>query len=115
MDHICLVLPILPGKTEAARALQREIDTTRKTDYDRSERRMGIAKEYWYLASLPTGDQLVAYFEVPDFGKAMPIFVQSRDPFDLWMKERLADVTGIDFGNPPADMTLPELVSSYEA
>ena len=45
MDQICLVLPILPGKTEEARTFQRELDTDRKADYDRSERRIGITKE----------------------------------------------------------------------
>ncbi len=37
MDQICLVLPILPGKTEDARAFQRELETERKADYARSE------------------------------------------------------------------------------
>ena len=31
----------------------------RKAEYDQSERRIGITKEYWFLASTPAGDQLV--------------------------------------------------------
>ena len=115
MDQICLVLPILPGKTEDARAFQRELDTDRKADYDRSERRIGITKEVWYIASLPSGDLLVAYMESQDFNRALQLFSQSQDEFDLWFKRRLADVTGVDLNNPPPDMQLPELVSSYEA
>ena len=42
MDQVCIVIPVLPGKTEDARAFQRELDTVRKADYDRSERRVGI-------------------------------------------------------------------------
>lgn len=114
MDQVCLVLPILPGKTEAARAFHRELDTTRKPDYDRSERRIGVVREYWFLASLPSGDHLVAYFAAEDINKALPTFVASQDEFDLWFKRSLADVTGLDLNNPPADMTLPELLSSYE-
>ena len=34
MEHICLVLPILPGKSEEARAFQTELDGPRKTEYD---------------------------------------------------------------------------------
>ncbi len=45
MDHICVVFPLLPGKTEEARAFQRELDTERKGAYDQSERRIGITKE----------------------------------------------------------------------
>jgi hypothetical protein len=115
MDQICLALPILPGKTADARAFQRELDTDRKTDYDRSERRIGITKEVWYLASLPSGDHFIAYMESPDFNRALELFVASRDDFDEWFKRRLANVTGIDMNNLPPDMQLPELVSRYAA
>jgi hypothetical protein len=115
MDPVCLVIPILPGKTEDARNFQRELDTERKAEYDRSEQRIGINKEYWYLASLPSGDHLVAYFEAGDINQALPAFVSSQDEFDLWFKRRLADVTGLDLNNPPADLALPELLSSYES
>lgn len=115
MDQICLVLPILPGKTEAARAFQRELDTDRKADYDRSERRIGISKEVWYIASVPGGDQLIGYMESSDFNQALQQFVASRDEFDGWFKRRIAEVTGVDMDNLPPDMQLPELVSRYEA
>lgn len=46
MDHICVVFPLLPGKAEEARAFQRELDTVRKAEYDRSERKIGNTKEY---------------------------------------------------------------------
>jgi Family of unknown function (DUF6176) len=115
MDQICLVLPILAGKTEDARAFQRELDTERKADYDRSERRIGITKEVWYVASLPSGDVLVAYIESADFNRALQQFVASQDEFDQWFKQRLAEVTGVDLENLPPDMQLPELVSRYEA
>ncbi len=84
MDHVCVVFPLLPGKTEEARAFQRELDTTRKSDYDRSERRIGITKEYWFVASVPGGDQLVVYMESPDFTRALGQFGASQDAFDLW-------------------------------
>jgi hypothetical protein len=114
MDQVCLVLPILPGKTQDARAFQRELDTERRADYDRSERRIGIPKEMWYIASLPAGDQFVVYIESPDFNRALGLFVESRDEFDEWFKRRLAEVTGVDMNNLPPDMQLPELVSRYE-
>jgi hypothetical protein len=115
VDHVCVVFPLLSGKTEDARAFQRELDTTRKADYDRSERRIGITKEHWFIAAVPGGDQLVVYMESEDFGRALGLFSASEDEFDLWFKRRLADVSGVDLGNLPPDMALPELVSSYEA
>lgn len=75
MDQICLVLPILPGKTESAQDFQRELDGPRNADYDASERRIAITKEAWFIAATPAGEQLVAYIESPDFNKALGMFV----------------------------------------
>ena len=53
--------------------------------------------------------------ESEDFPKSLGQFAKSQDEFDLWFKHRLNEVTGVDLNNPPPDMKLPELVSSYEA
>ena len=115
MDQVCLVLPIKQGKSDAARAFMNELETVRKGDYAVSERRIGIDKEAWYLASTPAGDQFVAYMETPDFGHALETFSRSRDAFDMWFKARLDESTGLDLNHPPQGMTLPELLSSYIA
>ena len=114
MDQICLAVPILPGKTGDARAFMRELDTTRRSEYDRSERRIGITKEVWYLAPMPSGDQLIGYMESADFPRALEQFSQSRDAFDVWFKQRMRDATGLDLANPP-QTGLPELLLTYEA
>src|SRR5262250_564778 len=96
MDQICLVVPVLPGRTADARDFMRQLEAGRNADYQHSERRIGIVKEVWYLARTPAGDQLVGYMESPDFPTALSRFSQSRDDFDLWFKQRLAGVTGLD-------------------
>jgi hypothetical protein len=115
MDHVCIALPILPGKTADARAFQKELDTKRKADYTISEARLGIPREYWFLASLPTGDLLIGYFDAQDANAALGAFVQSQDEFDLWFKAEVKNATGLDLNNPPADMAFPELLSTFEA
>ena len=114
MEQICLVVPVLPGKTADARDFMRELEADRNADYQASEQRIEIVKEAWYLARTPAGDQLVAYLESPDFAKALSLFSQSRDEFELWFKQRLANATGLDLNSPPAG-PLPELLSSYAA
>jgi hypothetical protein len=114
MEQICLVLPVQQGRSDDAREFMRELEASRKADYARSEERIGITKEVWFLAAAPGGDALVAYMETDDFAKALGLFSQSQDEFDMWFKRRMADCTGVDLNNPPA-MTLPELVSSYSA
>lgn len=114
MDQVCLVIPILLGKTDAARDFWREVETERKAEYDRSERRIGITKEVWCLAQLPAGDHFVVYMESPDFSNALRLFSTSQDDFDVWFKRCLAETTGVDLNNPP-EMRLPEVLSSYQA
>ena len=114
MDQICLVVPVLPGRTADARDFMRELETERNADYQRSEQRIGILKEAWYLARTPAGDQLVGYIESDDFPQALSAFSQSQDEFDRWFKQRLADASGVDLNTPPT-APLPELLSSYPA
>jgi hypothetical protein len=114
MEQICLVLPVQPGHSDDAREFMRELEASRKPDYARSEERIGITKEVWFLAAAPGGDALVGYMETGDFTNALGLFSRSQDEFDLWFKRRMADCTGVDLNDPPA-MSLPELLSSYSA
>lgn len=114
MDYIGFALPILPGKTADARAFQRALGGERKEEYAASERVIGITKELWFVQETPNGDLFVAYMESADFGKALGQFAASREPFDVWFKERLAAVTGVDLNHPPPG-PLSELASHYEA
>ncbi len=113
MDRVCLAAPVQEGKADAARAFMHDLDGSRRDDYDRSEQRIGITKEVWFLAPTPGGELLVGYIESGDFESAFGQFVASRDEFDLWFKERFADATGLDLNDPP-QMELPELLSAYE-
>ena len=115
MDHTCLALPVIAGKTEQARAFMRQLDGPRRAEFDRSERRIGISKELWYLAPLPSGDHLIAYIEAVDFARAFEAFIASRDAFDMWFKAEMLAATGLDLNNPPADTKPAELLSHYEA
>ena len=115
MDHTCLALPVIAGKTEQARAFMRQLDGPRRAEFDRSERRIGISKELWYLASLPSGDHLIGYIEAVDFARAFEAFIASREAFDMWLKAEMLAATGLDLNNPPADTKPAELLSHYEA
>jgi hypothetical protein len=114
VDHICLTIPILGGQGQAARSFMGDLEDARREEYAESEQRIGIDKELWFISDLGEQELLVAYMESGDFGRAFEQFVASRDPFDLWFKERLASATGLDLNDPP-ELQLPELVSHYEA
>jgi hypothetical protein len=114
MDQVCLVIPVLQGQSDDARAFMREIEESRRAEYERSAQRLEIPKEVWYLADLGGSDGFIAYIEARNFAEALTDFSQSQDDFDLWFKRRLADSTGVDLNNPP-EMALPELLFSYDA
>jgi hypothetical protein len=112
MDYTCLVVPVLPGKADVMRDFYREVDGPRKADYERSEQQLGIGKEVAWLAHGDEGDLAVIYIESENFEQAFGQFVQSQDEFDLWFKERVLEISGLDLNNPP-EMELPELLSVY--
>ena len=73
MNHICLVVPVLPGRTADARDFMRELEASRNADYQASEQRIGIVKEAWYLARTPAGDH-------PGRPGGAPAHYQGRPP-----------------------------------
>ena len=106
MDHTCLVVPVLPGKEDELRAFYREVGGPRQQDYDRSEQRLGITKEIAWVAPIDGGSAAVIYIESENFEQALSEFVQSQDEFDLWFKQHVLDISGLDLNNPP-DIELP--------
>lgn len=113
MDHTCIVVPVKPGKEKALRDFYREIEGARHDDYDRSEQRLSISKEVAFSAKSDGGTLAVIYIESDDFNSAFGDFVKSQDEFDLWFKQQVLDISGLDLNNPP-EMELPELLSVYE-
>lgn len=115
MDHVALVLPIRPGKAEEVRAFMQELSGPRMAEFDRSERALGVGKELWFLSSMPGGEALVGYLEAEDFNKVLTQFGPSEEPIDVWFKERVLDLTGVDLQNLPPDFRPPELLLHYDA
>ena len=102
MDQTLFVLPILPGKTEAARAFLQELGGARKQELAACGQRVGIPKEMWALQRLPQGDVLISYMAGDDLAHAFTQFAASQDDFDRWMKRQLQEVTGADLNTPPS-------------
>jgi uncharacterized protein DUF6176 len=114
MEQVCFALPVIQDKSHDARAFFNELEGGRRNEYDASERRIGITKECWFLQHTPDGDIVIGYMESNDFARALKMFAESRDEFDLWFKRRMAEITGVDLNNPPPG-PLSELLSSYSA
>ena len=93
--------PVLPGKRAHLEELAKTLSGPRKEELDASQRRVGIRKESWFLQSMPQGDLVIFYAEGDDVPKSIAAWAASKDPFDVWLKARLKEISGIDWNEPP--------------
>ena len=101
MDQTLFALPILPGKTEAARAFLQELGGPRKQELAACGQSVGLAKETWAIQQTPQGDLFVAYMAGEDLAHAFAQFAASQTEFDRWFKQRVQETTGADLNTPP--------------
>ncbi|HEX8994809.1 MAG TPA: hypothetical protein VF812_02130 [Ktedonobacterales bacterium] len=114
MATLLVTLPIKAGQADAARAFAAECVGRRFADYDASERRIGIPMENWYLQRVGGSEYFVIVLDGPDLNASLGAFIGSHDPFDLWFKERMLEISGVDLnaGPPPAD-AMAETLAQY--
>ena len=101
MDQTLFALPILPGKTEAARAFLQEMGGPRKQELAACGESAGIAKEMWAIQQTPQGDLFVVYIAGEDLAHAFKEFAASQSEFDRWCKQQVLETTGADLNTPP--------------
>ena len=116
MTTMLLTLPIRPNQTEAARAFAQECLGPRYSEYDASERRIGINIENWYLQHLSSGEFFAIHADGPDLQSSLGTFISSREPFDLWFKQQLHALTGVDLNaGPPPNEMIAETLAEYKS
>jgi len=101
MDQALFALPILPGKTEAARAFLQEQEGPRKQELAACGQSVGIVKETWAIQQTPQGDFFVVYMAGDNIAQAFQQLAASQSAFDRWLKEQLKETTGADLNTPP--------------
>jgi hypothetical protein len=113
MDSFAFVFPILPGKLEEARVFAKEVAGARASDMDASRRPLGVTRETVWLQQTPMGDMGILLLEGENVAEGNRRFAASTDPFDLWFKDTVKNISGVDFGEPiPA---MPETLYDYRA
>ena len=112
VQSVCIPFRLLPEKEGAARAFMEELERDRFDDYAKSQDRIGVTLEHWFIGAIEGAQYLIGFIHYRDFEAAVRIFAASQDAFDVWFKARCLDCTGVDFNNPPP-MTLPVLVSKF--
>jgi hypothetical protein len=110
---MAIVFPVQPNKKEEARTLAHELLGPRREAQMSSFRRMGVTREHWYLQSTPVGDMIIVWLESPDPTNSLRIWSASRDPHDVWFKERAGAISGLDYNQLPP--TFPEQIFEWHA
>ena len=96
MSGIVLTFPILAGKVEAWRRFCQELSGSRRKMYETSRQRLGITRERLALVESAFGSASVNTFEAPDVDQALGQIIASLLPFDVWYRERLQELHGVN-------------------
>ena len=104
MPTVTLTLPILPGKSESWRRSCQELNGTRRSAYEASRRRVGIAREALRLVETSQEKEVKDVLEAADLGLALRGLASSVAPFDRWFRRQLLTLHGFSFESdaPPA-------------
>jgi hypothetical protein len=110
--YMAMAFPILPGKEDEFRRFAKEVQG-RLGEYGESCRELGETLERWYLQESPEGAMGILYMEAEDPSRAMREFAASNSPLDVWVKQQVQGITGMDMNQPPPSM--PEQVFEWRA
>ncbi len=113
MEH-CVVFTVLPGRLAAAREFLAQLAAARRGDQQRSEQRVGIAGERWFLAASCDSDLLIGLIEADDLDAAVGLLAVSLEPYDLWFKRSFRDATGVNLNDAPSIQSAVLLASSRD-
>jgi hypothetical protein len=108
MPVAVLVLPILPNREESWRRLAQDLLEYRVGEYEALERHTGIR-----LVRMPRWDVILAHVEAKDPAEAFRRFMASEDAFAGWLKEKLAELNGVDLGRLRTASS-PELIFEHQ-
>ena len=96
MSGIVLTFPILAGKVEAWRRFCQELSGSQLQMYISSRRRLGITCERMALVETAYGSTAVTTLEAPDVAQALGKIIASKLSFDIWYRERLQELHGVN-------------------
>jgi hypothetical protein len=89
MATYLLAVPLAPGKTEAWKKYNQEMEGPRKEEYANYHKRLGIKIEQVYLQQTPMGDMVLVRWETDNPQKIFDAFKSSQEPFDKWFREKV--------------------------
>ena len=103
-----ILAPIIEGKVEAWKQWIAELDGPRKAEFEDLNSRYGLTRHAAWLTETPTGPAVIALHEGPGADDFMAKISPSTHAADLYFKEKLKELHGMDVTQPPPG-PLPEI------
>ena len=95
-------VPLTKDMSTAWHRLTAELQGPRRREYEDSRRRLGITHEVLRIDPRPDQDHVIVHFETADPERTRKRWAESKDPFDLWLREQILDIHGEDPWAGPA-------------
>ena len=105
--------PVLPGKDDDVRKFAQEV-MGRSEEFAASQKRSGSTKEEWALQQSPMGSLVLVHFETDDVEKAFAALAQSTEKFDVWFRDQVKELSGVDLAAEPEGPP-PEIILDWRA
>jgi len=102
-------IPVVPSRIEAWKQWTRELQTTRKAEFEEFNRRMGLSKHKSWLMQTPQGPLAVVLHEGSGEATFLSKLATSDNPFDVWFRNSISDFHGVDLTKPMPAMPEPFL------
>ena len=96
-----VLAPIVEGKLDTWKQWIGELNGSRKEGLADFNRRYGLTRHAAWLAETQTGPMVVALHQGPGGDALMPKLGPSQDEFDVWFKDKIKEVHGLDVSQPP--------------
>ena len=103
-----ILAPIIEGKVDAWKQWTRDLSGARGQELADFNRRYGLTRHAAWLAETPSGPAVIVLLEGPGADEFMPKLGPSQNQFDLWFKENIKEIHGMDVTQPPPG-PMPEL------
>lgn len=99
MDTVILAAPLLPDKAEAWRRFCQEMMGRRRQEYERSRRRLEIAREAAWLVPVTGGDLAIIAIAAPNPAATLHKMATSQSSFDRWFRRQIFEIHGVDLSD----------------
>lgn len=113
MQTIAFAVPVIAGKKEQLFQLAHLLNNEKRSDFNNFLLRLDTEEENWYLQTAGDHDLCICYLAAKDLGVAFSKLAESKNPFDIWLKQQNKEIFGIDF-DEPGQGDMPQVLFEFK-